>query len=132
MENRSCAGSAHPFWKLQALAGKDAGMTTHTPSPSAAAPLALVILAAGKGTRMKSDLHKVLHPVAGRPMLLHLMASAAHLAPSIRSSSPAMGVTSLKRRWAAAPRSPCRSRNWAPATPCSRRKARWPILPVTC
>lgn len=56
-------------------------MTTHTPSPSAAAPLALVILAAGKGTRMKSDLHKVLHPVAGRPMLLHLMASAAHLAP---------------------------------------------------
>jgi hypothetical protein len=41
-----CAGSAHPFWKLQALAGKDAGMTTHTPSPSAAAPLALV--AAGK------------------------------------------------------------------------------------
>jgi bifunctional UDP-N-acetylglucosamine pyrophosphorylase/glucosamine-1-phosphate N-acetyltransferase len=30
---------------------------------------------------MKSDLHKVLHPVAGRPMLLHLLASAATLAP---------------------------------------------------
>ena len=39
------------------------------------APIAAVILAAGKGTRMKSDLHKVLHPIAGRPMLLHLIDS---------------------------------------------------------
>ncbi len=45
-------------------------------------PLAIVILAAGKGTRMKSALHKVLHPIAGRPMLEHLLASAAQLAPS--------------------------------------------------
>jgi len=44
-------------------------------------PLALVVLAAGKGTRMKSDTHKVLHPIAGRPMLEHLLASAAQLAP---------------------------------------------------
>lgn len=44
-------------------------------------PLAIVVLAAGKGTRMKSDLHKVLHPIAGRPMLEHLLASAAGLAP---------------------------------------------------
>ena len=41
---------------------------------SAARPLAVIILAAGQGTRMKSSLHKVLHPVAGRPMLLHLLA----------------------------------------------------------
>lgn len=38
-------------------------------------PIAAVILAAGKGTRMKSDRHKVLHPIAGRPMLLHLIDS---------------------------------------------------------
>ena len=38
-------------------------------------PLAVIILAAGKGTRMKSDVHKVLHPIAGRPMLLHLIDS---------------------------------------------------------
>jgi bifunctional UDP-N-acetylglucosamine pyrophosphorylase/glucosamine-1-phosphate N-acetyltransferase len=44
--------------------------------------LAAIILAAGKGTRMKSDLHKVLHPIAGRPMLLHLMASVDALSPS--------------------------------------------------
>jgi len=43
--------------------------------------LAIVVLAAGKGTRMKSDLHKVLHPIAGRPMLEHLLASSAELAP---------------------------------------------------
>jgi bifunctional UDP-N-acetylglucosamine pyrophosphorylase/glucosamine-1-phosphate N-acetyltransferase len=48
---------------------------------SPAAPLAVVTLAAGKGTRMKSDLHKVLHPIAGRPMIEHLLASVAELAP---------------------------------------------------
>jgi bifunctional UDP-N-acetylglucosamine pyrophosphorylase / glucosamine-1-phosphate N-acetyltransferase len=40
-------------------------------------PLAAVILAAGKGTRMKSALHKVLHPIAGRPMLGHLLDTVA-------------------------------------------------------
>ncbi|ASY43283.1 UDP-N-acetylglucosamine diphosphorylase/glucosamine-1-phosphate N-acetyltransferase [Sphingobium xenophagum] len=43
--------------------------------------MAVIILAAGQGTRMKSSLHKVLHPVAGRPMLLHLLASVAALEP---------------------------------------------------
>lgn len=46
-----------------------------------ASPLAVVILAAGQGTRMKSSLHKVLHPIAGRPMLLHLLASVGELGP---------------------------------------------------
>jgi len=45
-------------------------------------PVAAIILAAGKGTRMKSDLHKVLHPIAGHPMLLHLVASVEALGPA--------------------------------------------------
>ncbi|MFM5883813.1 MAG: NTP transferase domain-containing protein, partial [Novosphingobium sp.] len=50
---------------------------------TSAAPLAIVTLAAGKGTRMKSDLHKVLHPIAGQPMIEHLLASAAQLEPAM-------------------------------------------------
>ena len=49
---------------------------------SAETDLAVIVLAAGKGTRMKSDLHKVLHPIAGRPMLEHLLASVGQLAPA--------------------------------------------------
>jgi bifunctional UDP-N-acetylglucosamine pyrophosphorylase / glucosamine-1-phosphate N-acetyltransferase len=45
-------------------------------------PIAAIVLAAGKGTRMKSDLHKVLHPIAGQPMLMHLMASVDALKPA--------------------------------------------------
>ena len=44
--------------------------------------IAAIVLAAGKGTRMKSDTHKVLHPIAGRPMLLHLIDSVAALDPA--------------------------------------------------
>lgn len=41
----------------------------------------IVILAAGKGTRMRSELPKVLHEVAGVPMLLHVMCTAVSLRP---------------------------------------------------
>ena len=44
-------------------------------------PLACIILAAGKGTRMKSDQPKVLHKVAGRSMVAHVVAAASILAP---------------------------------------------------
>ena len=37
---------------------------------------AVVILAAGKGTRMRSDMAKVLHPIGGAPMLHHAMRAA--------------------------------------------------------
>jgi bifunctional UDP-N-acetylglucosamine pyrophosphorylase/glucosamine-1-phosphate N-acetyltransferase len=44
-------------------------------------PLAALLLAAGKGTRMRSSRAKVLHPICGRPMLGFPLAAAAALAP---------------------------------------------------
>ena len=44
-------------------------------------PLACVVLAAGKGTRMRSARPKVLHPLAGRPMVEHVLANARALGP---------------------------------------------------
>lgn len=44
--------------------------------------LAVVVLAAGQGTRMCSSLPKVLHPVAGRPMVEHVLGLARSLAAS--------------------------------------------------
>ncbi|SOC04826.1 UDP-N-acetylglucosamine pyrophosphorylase /glucosamine-1-phosphate N-acetyltransferase [Rhodobacter sp. JA431] len=43
--------------------------------------LALVILAAGQGTRMNSDLPKVLHQIGGAPLVAHALAAGQRLAP---------------------------------------------------
>ncbi|MGZ5040457.1 MAG: bifunctional UDP-N-acetylglucosamine diphosphorylase/glucosamine-1-phosphate N-acetyltransferase GlmU [Usitatibacter sp.] len=49
-----------------------------TPIPQ---PLQVVILAAGQGKRMHSSLPKVVHPLAGRPLLSHVIDAARELAP---------------------------------------------------
>src|SRR6202167_1969537 len=46
------------------------------------APLSIVILAAGQGKRMQSDIPKVLQPLAGAPMLAHVLDLAASLTPA--------------------------------------------------
>jgi bifunctional UDP-N-acetylglucosamine pyrophosphorylase/glucosamine-1-phosphate N-acetyltransferase len=80
-------------WKRQAFGG----MAAHHERTNG--PLAIVVLAAGKGTRMKSDLHKVLHPIAGRPMLEHLLASSAELAPQRQVVVAGHGREQLEARW---------------------------------
>ena len=45
-------------------------------------PLIAIVLAAGKGTRMASARPKVLHPLAGRPMLLHLLDTLTGISPA--------------------------------------------------
>ncbi|WP_210397912.1 bifunctional UDP-N-acetylglucosamine diphosphorylase/glucosamine-1-phosphate N-acetyltransferase GlmU [Motiliproteus sediminis] len=42
----------------------------------------VIVLAAGQGTRMKSRLPKVLHPIAGKPMVGHVLDTASRLKPS--------------------------------------------------
>ena len=46
-------------------------------------PLSVIILAAGKGSRMKSDKAKVLHPVSGRPMLYHSIKAAKAISDDV-------------------------------------------------
>src|SRR3981081_640517 len=56
-------------------------MAKKDPSPRAV-PLSIVILAAGQGKRMKSELPQVLQPGAGRPLLKHGIDAAHSLEPS--------------------------------------------------
>jgi len=53
-----------------------------TRSPETRGGVTVVVLAAGRGVRMNSKIPKVLHPVAGRPMLLWSMAAARALDPA--------------------------------------------------
>ncbi|MEM7446252.1 MAG: bifunctional UDP-N-acetylglucosamine diphosphorylase/glucosamine-1-phosphate N-acetyltransferase GlmU [Pseudomonadota bacterium] len=57
-------------------------MTASNSPVNGSRELACVVLAAGKGTRMKSDRPKVLHELAGKPMLRHVLDTVALLKPS--------------------------------------------------
>ncbi len=64
--------------------------------------LAIVVLAAGAGTRMKSALPKVLHKVGGRPMLAHVLDAARKLGAAriiVVRSADADEVASLAKAW---------------------------------
>jgi bifunctional UDP-N-acetylglucosamine pyrophosphorylase/glucosamine-1-phosphate N-acetyltransferase len=60
------------------------GRAIHRRGMTSARQFAVVILAAGQGTRMRSDTHKVLHPIASRPLLLHLLETVDGLGASRR------------------------------------------------
>jgi bifunctional UDP-N-acetylglucosamine pyrophosphorylase/glucosamine-1-phosphate N-acetyltransferase len=67
--------------------------------------LAIVVLAAGQGTRMKSALPKVLHGIGGRPMLAHVLDAARRLGASrvvVVRAAGADQVADLAREWDAA------------------------------
>src|SRR6185369_1173319 len=54
-------------------------MPKNAPNPPR---VAIAIMAAGKGTRLKSKHPKVLHEVGGKPVLSHVIASAAKIVPA--------------------------------------------------
>jgi bifunctional UDP-N-acetylglucosamine pyrophosphorylase/glucosamine-1-phosphate N-acetyltransferase len=60
------------------------------------ASFSTVILAAGKGTRMRSNLPKVLHQVAGKPLIAHVLASVAPLSPKATVVVVANGMEDVK------------------------------------
>ena len=72
--------------------------------------LAVIVLAAGQGKRMHSALPKVLHPLAGRPLLAHVLDAARTLAPAqvlvvhghggteVRSAFADAGVTWVEQK----------------------------------
>ncbi len=66
-------------------------------------PVAVVVLAAGAGTRMKSALPKVLHPLAGWPMLRHVLHNVAQLKPSRVVGVVAPGATEVAAAFAPHP-----------------------------
>jgi bifunctional UDP-N-acetylglucosamine pyrophosphorylase/glucosamine-1-phosphate N-acetyltransferase len=63
-------------------AKKSARPRTKPEAPQAAPPLAVIILAAGAGKRMKSHLPKVLQPLAGKPLLQYVLDTARSLNPA--------------------------------------------------
>ena len=66
-------------------------------------PIAVVVLAAGAGTRMKSAVPKVLHPLAGWPMVRHVLENVAQLKPAriigVVTSGASAKTTSTGPRW---------------------------------
>src|SRR4051794_31177690 len=62
--------------KLKATQGKPSNQ------PSSSPKVAVVIMAAGKGTRLKSQLPKVLHEAGGKPLLEHVIRAALRVFPA--------------------------------------------------
>ena len=56
-------------------------MSTTESAGAMVPPAAVIVLAAGKGTRMKSKTPKILHEICGRSMVEHSLAAARSLAP---------------------------------------------------
>ncbi len=66
-------------------------------------PLAVVVLAAGQGKRMRSTLPKVLQPLAGRPLLAHVLETARALSPAAIHVVHGYGGEAVRRKLADAP-----------------------------
>jgi bifunctional UDP-N-acetylglucosamine pyrophosphorylase/glucosamine-1-phosphate N-acetyltransferase len=66
-------------------------------------PLEVIVLAAGQGKRMRSDLPKVLHPIGGRPLLAHVLDAALALAPKKTLVVHGHGADKVRAAFAEAP-----------------------------
>jgi len=80
---KACGNRNHLLaWRMQSVQAKRVVQEWQAMQErQSMSSIAAIVLAAGKGTRMKSSRHKVLHEVAGRPMIEHLLASVEELGP---------------------------------------------------
>jgi len=62
-----------------------------------ASPVHVVVMAAGQGTRMRSARPKVLHPIAGRPMLAHVLDAARLIQPAAIAVVVGHGADEVER-----------------------------------
>ena len=69
LEEVMVAGEAEQIFKMDILVEEQAGELMELEEQEMMDNVAAIILAAGKGTRMKSGLVKVLHPIVGQPMI---------------------------------------------------------------
>ena len=88
-------------------------------------PISVVILAAGQGKRMMSDLPKVLQPLAGRPLLQHVIDTAREL--DAEDIYVVYGHGGERVRETLAPVAPRRPAIFRPRTPsrCTACRRRW-------
>ena len=97
-------------------------------------PIAVVVLAAGAGKRMKSALPKVLHPLAGWPMMRHVLENARRLKPSRIVGVVAPGATEVAAGFAPHPtvvqRKPLGTGDAAKAALSALKGHRGPVLVV--
>jgi len=93
--------------KVPSVARKTASKSRRGADPSSRlpldAPLSIVILAAGRGTRMQSDLPKVMQPLAGAPLLSYVLDLATQLEPAAIHVVYGFGADRMREYFAHAP-----------------------------
>lgn len=86
---------------------------------------AAIILAAGKGTRMKSKLPKVLHKLSGKPMLEHVLDAAGEAGVDDEIVIVGFGSEKVTEFLGTGPVWPSRKNSWERVMPFSRRGIFW-------
>ena len=86
---------------------------------------ATILLAAGKGTRMKSKLLKVLHPLGGKPMLWHPLQAVRKASSEKPTLVIGYQAEKVKETFGDRPITCSRKSSLAPAMPSCRPKASW-------
>ena len=92
-------------------------------------PAAVVVLAAGEGTRMKSSIPKVLHAVGGRTLVHHAVAAAGALDPDHLVVVVGHGRDRSRPTWPRSPPRPPPSSRRSSSAPATRPRSRSTALP---